>query len=92
MSKAQKITQRQITLYFKVNNFKLRHNIKAIQYAINNLNKELKTDVVSLMELIFENRSIDSLNTHSYGFHTAIGRYIIDTFKEFYYESDQELV
>lgn len=92
MSKAQKITERQIILYFKVNNFKLRHNVKAIKYAINTLNEEVETDVVSLMELILENRPIDGLHTHSYGFHTANGRYIIDTFKALYYEFEEELV
>jgi hypothetical protein len=92
MSKSQTITQRQIILYFKVNNFKIRHSIKAIQYAINTLNEEVGTDVVSLMELILENRPIDSLHTHSYGFHTANGRHIIDTFKALYYEFEEELV
>ena len=35
---------------------------------------------------LLENMPINSLMTHSYGFHTANGRHIIETIKEKYYE------
>ena len=38
------------------------------------------------MKLIFFNDPIPMLHTHSYGFHTATGRNIIETIEEFYYE------
>ena len=62
-----------------------RHCLKASKKAFNLLNKELNTDVKNLVYLIFENRPIGDLNTHSYGFHTRNGRYIVETFKSFYY-------
>ena len=41
---------------------------------------------LDLMKLLFFNDPIPSLHTHSYGFHTASGRNIIETIKEKYYE------
>ena len=39
-----------------------------------------------LMKLVLFNDPIPSLHTHSYGFHTASGRNIIQTIQEFYHE------
>ena len=39
-----------------------------------------------LMELLLRNKPINSLMTHSYGFHTRTGREIINKLKEKYYE------
>ena len=39
-----------------------------------------------LMKLLFFNDPIPALHTHSYGFHTATGRHIIETLKYKYYE------
>ena len=38
------------------------------------------------MKLLFFNDPIPMLHTHSYGFHTATGRYIMETLKSRYYE------
>ena len=43
-------------------------------------------DAKDLMKLLFFNDPIVSLHTHNYGFHTATGRRIIETIKEYYYE------
>ena len=43
-------------------------------------------DAKDLMKLLFFNDPIPSLHTHSYGFHTATGRNIIETLKMKYYE------
>jgi len=47
---------------------------------------ELEYDESELLFLLLENRPIDDLHTHSYGFHTANGRHIIEQIKEKYYE------
>ena len=39
-----------------------------------------------LLKLLFFNDPIPQLHTHSYGFHTATGRGIIETLKQKYYE------
>ena len=43
-----------------------------------------------LLKLLFFNDPIPSLHTHSYGFHTATGRNIIETLKMKYYEYENE--
>jgi hypothetical protein len=48
--------------------------------------EELDHDECELLYLLLENRPIDAIHTHSYGFHTANGRHIIETIKEKYYE------
>jgi len=51
---------------------------------------ELEYDEFELLQLLLENKPIDAIHTHSYGFHTANGRHIIDTIKEKYYEYEAE--
>ena len=48
--------------------------------------EELEYDAFELLQLLLENKPIDAIHTHSYGFHTANGRHIIETIKEKYYE------
>ena len=43
-----------------------------------------------LMKLLFFNDPIPQLHTHSYGFHTATGRNIIELLKYKYYEYENE--
>ena len=43
-------------------------------------------DEWDLFYLLIENKPIPSLYTHSYGFHTANGRGIIERIKSYYYE------
>ena len=62
------------------------HDCKALANAITEMSQQLVHDECELMWLLLENRPINSLMTHSYGFHTANGREIIETIKEKYYE------
>ena len=70
-----------------------RHDCEALAAAITEMAKELEerrdgkyTTGLELMELLLDNRPITALHTHSYGFHTANGRGIINRLKEKYYE------
>jgi hypothetical protein len=87
----ENITLKAIRNYFKEEGFVPRHNLKAFKDSINLLNREVEVDAFDLFLLIVENRPIAELNTHSYNFHTANGRYLIDTFKGYYYEFDNDL-
>ena len=62
------------------------HNCEALANAITEMSQQLVYDERELMWLLLENRPINALHTHSYGFHTANGRHIIETIKEKYYE------
>ena len=69
-----------------------RHDCEALAAAITEMARELKIKEgkyitgLELMELLLDNRPITALHTHSYGFHTANGRGIINSLKEKYYE------
>ena len=63
-----------------------RHDVNALASAVTDMAEELDHDECELLYLLLENRPIDDLHTHSYGFHTANGRGIIERIKEYYYE------
>ena len=66
-----------------------RHDCYALAQAITNTSMDMDYDECDLMYLLLENRPIDALYTHSYGFHTANGREIIESIKEKYYEYEE---
>ena len=63
-----------------------RHNCEALAKAITKVAKLFKESERDLMILLLENKPIDGSYTHSYGFHTANGRNLIDNMKEYYYK------
>ena len=63
-----------------------RHDCEALANAITEMSQQLAHDENELMWLLLGNIPINSLMTHSYGFHTRNGREIIETIKEKYYE------
>ena len=68
---------------------KPRHNLEALAVAINHIADEVEYDAYALMRLLLENKPIDALHTHSYGFHTANGRSLIEGMQNVYYEEVQ---
>ena len=62
------------------------HNVDALASAITDMAYELEYSEFELLQLLLENKPIDAIHTHSYGFHTANGRHIIEKIKEYYYE------
>ena len=68
---------------------KPRHNVEALAVAINHIADEVEYDPFALMQLLLENKPIDALHTHSYGFHTANGRSLVEGMQNTYYEEVQ---
>ncbi len=65
----------------------LKHCPDCIAQACNEACYEFSHDnAKDLMKLLFFNDPIVSLHTHNYGFHTATGRHIINTIKDYYNE------
>ena len=65
----------------------LRYCPECIALACNEACYEFSHDnAKDLLKLLFFNDPIPSLMTHNYGFHTATGRHIIETLKDYYYE------
>ena len=88
-----KLTKKKVESYMtERSGEELRHCPDAIANACNEMMRKFNNefsgelDAKDLMKLLFFNDPIPSLHTHSYGFHTATGRNIIETLKEKYYE------
>lgn len=70
----------------------LRHDPKGIIYACRKLKKHFDKDYTisglnyKFFRLLCFNEPIPELDTHSYGFHTGSGRWIIESLQEYYYE------
>ena len=62
------------------------HDCEALANAINDIAEEVEFDSFRLMQLLLENKPIDMLYTHSYGFHTNVGRNLIESMQNKYYE------
>ena len=81
------ITREQIEKYI-INELdsKPKHDCEALASAINDIADEVEFDSFRLMQLLLENKPIDMLYTHSYGFHTSVGRNLIESMQNKYYE------
>tara|TARA_Y100001951_G_scaffold1403_1_gene939 strand:+ start:36 stop:293 length:258 start_codon:yes stop_codon:yes gene_type:complete len=80
------MTATEITNYLVNEYGECKHDAYAMSEAINDMAEEIDADEWDLFHLLVENKPINSLMTHSYGFHTANGRNIIETIKSKYYE------
>ena len=81
------VTGKQIDKYIRTElDMTPRHNVEALACAVNDMAEELEYDAFELLLLLIENRPINNLHTHSYGFHTSNGRYIIEKIQSNYYE------
>jgi hypothetical protein len=81
-----KTTVKEIREYFNEQGYAPRHEFKGLKFAANKLSKETKLNAWDLLLLVIENQPIEGAYTHSYGFHTREGRYLIETFQSYYYE------
>ena len=92
-----KLTKKKVESYMtERSGEELRHCPDAIANACNEMMRKFNNefsgelDAKDLMKLLFFNDPIPSLHTHSYGFHTATGRNIIETLKMKYYEYESK--
>ena len=84
------MTEKQVKGYIKYNlQMEPRHDCEALANAITEMSQQLVHDENELMWLLLGDVPINGLMTHSYGFHTANGREIIETIKEKYYEYEE---
>jgi len=93
-----KLTSKQVEKYMLWRTEEeLRHCPDCIAAACNDMYEEYKhnefhqeLNAKEFMKLLFFNDPIPQLHTHSYGFHTATGRNIIELLKYKYYEHENE--
>ena len=68
-------------------NQELRHKPAKLAEACNEVAEEFNhNSALDMLKLLCFNDPIPGLHTHSYSFHTASGRNIINTIQEYYYE------
>ena len=81
------MTATQIKTYLENEYGECKHDAYAMAEAINYIAEDLECDnELELLQLLIENKPINRLMTHSYGFHTSGGRAIIESIKNKYYE------
>ena len=81
------MTATEITNYLVNEYGECKHDAYAMAEAINQTQQDMDYDNEwDLFHLLVENKPINSLMTHSYGFHTANGRGIINSLTGKYYE------
>ena len=80
------MTATEITNYLVNEYGECKHDAYVMSEAVNDMAEEIDADEWDLFHLLVENKPINSLMTHSYGFHTANGRGIIERIKSYYYE------
>jgi len=84
------MTEKQVRGYIKYNlQMEPRHDCYALARAITDTSYDMDWDECDLLYLLLENKEIVGLHTHSYGFHTANGRGIIERIKDYYYEYEE---
>ena len=84
------MTATEITNYLVNEYGECRHDAYAMAEAINQTQQDMDYDNEwDLFHLLVENKPNNSLMTHSYGFHTANGREIINKIKDYYYEYEE---
>ena len=84
----KKLTTEKLISYMEDrSNQKLRHEPAKLADACNSAAWRFQHNSgLDMLKLICFNEPIPSLHTHSYSFHTASGRNIINTIQEYYYE------
>ena len=84
----KKLTTEKLISYMKErSNQELRHEPAKLANACNSAAWRFQHNSgLDMLKLICFNEPIPSLHTHSYSFHTASGRNIINTIQEYYYE------
>lgn len=81
------ITADEIENYIVENYGTMKHDKYAFADAINEVSYDMDTvDPWDIFLLVIENKPINSVWTHSYGFQTRNGRGIIKSFESYYYE------
>lgn len=80
----QKLTAKSIETYLTENYGQCRHNAVAMAKSCQKTAKKFKVKPTDVFHFVVESEPIG--HSHSYGFHTAYGREIMNTFEQHYYE------
>ena len=68
-----------------------KHDLHSLAYAITDIAEEQSLPQDEVMKLLLANEPTSNGMSHSYGFHTRWGRFIINETQERYYEYEGEI-
>jgi len=86
MKSIKKLTVNFASNYIRYNYGYLKHDIKQLVKASRTTAKRYNCKPLDMFFFMIEEEPIKKLYTHSYGFNTALGREIKETFKNTYNE------
>ena len=66
-----------------------RHDCEALANASKQTAMEIESTPWDVLQLVLENKPMSDFYTHSYGFHTRVGREIINLFQSNYNHYEQ---
>jgi len=84
MKTIKKLTDKFAENYIHYNYGYLKHDIKKLVKASRTTAKQYNCSPLNMFFFMIENEPIRELRTHSYGFNTAGGREIKETFQNYY--------
>ena len=86
------MTENAVKNYFKYDiEMEPRHCTKALAQAITDIAEEQDLPQDEVMKLLLANEPTSNGMSHSYGFHTRWGRFIINETQNRYYEYEGEI-
>ena len=68
-----------------------KHDLHSLAYSITDIAEEQSLPQDEVMKLLLANEPTSNGMSHSYGFHTRWGRFIINETQERYYEYEGEI-
>ena len=81
----ERLTSNGIEKYLIKNYGRVNHECEKIKISCQKTSRRYGCTAKEVFHFIIENNPIPGLYTHSYGFHTALGREIYEFFKYKYY-------
>ena len=77
---------KQMHKYLMDNYGEVRHDMDNMEYSCKKVAKEYDVTPKDIFLFMIENKPIESIYTHSYGFHTREGRALKKQFESYYIE------
>jgi len=87
MELKNKLTEKKAQNYIIYNYGYLKHDIKALVKTSRQMAKKYNCTALDMFFLSTENKPINKLYTHSYGFNTLAGLHIMEEFEHEYYNN-----
>tara|TARA_R110000737_G_scaffold116284_1_gene149026 strand:+ start:256 stop:513 length:258 start_codon:yes stop_codon:yes gene_type:complete len=83
----KRLTIKGVTNYLDYNYGGSRHDVRRLVIACRKTGSLFNAKPIDIFWFMIENDTVPGIHTHSYGFHTAVGREIRETFKWDYYNN-----